>query len=139
MRDSNKKEGGKSTDAQRLAAIRQALVALHKTLVDYDRIRYEKAVGPIRSANHFLDLLTRDPWFGWLHPISQLIVSMDQALDEKEPLTPAIVSALLRQAQLLLAPSDSGHDFPKHYFDALQDDPDVVLAHAAATRLIRNG
>ena len=139
MRGSKKKAVTTSADAQRLSGIRQALVTLHKALVDYDRVRYEKAVGPIRSPNHFLDLLTRDPWFAWLHPISQLIVSMDQALDEKEPLTAAIVEALVRQAGLLLVPSETGHDFSKHYFDALQDDPDVVLAHAAATRLIRNG
>jgi hypothetical protein len=126
-----------SADAQRLSKVRHALVSLHKALVEYDRQRYEKTVGPIRSPNHFLELLTTDPWFAWMHPLSQLIVSMDEALDEKEPLTLITVDALVKQASLLLAPTESGKGFSKHYFDALQDEPDVVLAHAEATRSMR--
>jgi hypothetical protein len=126
-----------SADAQRLSKVRNALVSLHKALVEYDRQRYEKTVGPIRSPNHFLELLTTDPWFAWMHPLSQLIVSMDEALDEKEPLTLVSVDALVKQAGLLLMPTENGKGFSKHYFDALQDEPDVVLAHAEATRLMR--
>lgn len=137
MGDPSKKAASVSADAQRLEAIRQSLVTLHKALVDYDRVRYEKTVGPIRSPNHFFELLTHDSWFAWLHPLSQLIVSMDQALDAREPLTVTIVDALVRQGDLLLAPTETGHGFSKHYFDALQEEPDVVLAHAAATKLIR--
>jgi hypothetical protein len=132
-----KKPRSISADAPRLTEIRHALVHLHKALVDCDRVRYEKTVGRIRSPNHFLELLTRDPWFAWLHPLSQLIVSMDQALDEKEPLTRTIADALVKQAGILLVPTETGESFSKHYFDALQDDPDVVLAHASAIRLIR--
>jgi hypothetical protein len=126
-----------SVDAQRLEGIRVALVDLHKTLVDHDRVRYEQTIGPIRSPNHFLELLTRDPWFAWLHPLSELIVAMDQALEEKEPLTKAVADALVQQAGVLLAPSEAGEGFSRHYFDALQEDPDVVLAHAEAARLVR--
>ena len=126
-----------SSDAQRLESIRLALVDLHKALVDYDRVRYEQTVGAIRSPNHFLELLTRDPWFAWLHPLSELIVTMDQALEEKEPLTKAVAGALVQQAGLLLAPSETGEGFSRHYFDALQEDPDVVLAHAEAAKLVR--
>jgi hypothetical protein len=129
--------GSTSGDAPRLTEIRHALVRLHKALVDYDRVRYEKTVGAIQSPNHFLGLLMRDPWFAWLHPLSELIVSMDQALDEKEPLTAATAGALIKEAGALLVPTAEGHTFSKHYFDALQDEPDVVLAHAAVVQLIR--
>ena len=121
---------------QRLQEIREALLQLHKALVDSERVRYEKVVGEIKSPGHFLQLLTNDPWFGWLHPLSQLIVSMDEALDDKEPLTPQIADALARQAGLLLVPQENADGFGGHYFFALQHDPDVVLAHAAATKLI---
>ena len=36
--------------------------------------------------------------------------------------------------RLLLAASETGDGFSKHYFDALQRDPDVVLAHGQAAR-----
>ena len=90
----------------------------------------------IQSPNHFLQLLTRDPWFAWLHPLSQLIVAMDEALDEKEPVTIAAVDALVIQIRLLLVASEEGEGFSKHYFDALQRDPDVVLAHGDVAKLL---
>jgi hypothetical protein len=121
---------------KRLMAVRNALLNLHKTLVDSERASYETTFGKIPSANHFLQLLTHDPWFAWLHPLSQLIVSMDQALDEKEPLTAASVEALVKESGVLLAASEVGEGFSRHYYEALQSDPGVVLAHADASRLV---
>jgi len=121
---------------QRLAELRHALLNLHKALVDSERVSYEIAVGKIESPNRFLQLLTRDPWFAWLQPFSQLIVAMDEALEEKEPLTTEGVDALAKQTRLLLVASENAEGFSGHYFVALQRDPDVVLAHAEVSKLI---
>ena len=118
-----------------LSELRGALLDLHKALVDSERVSYEKTIGSIQSPNHFLQLLTGDPWCAWLHPLSQLIVTMDEALDGKEPLTVEGAEALVNQTRLLLVASETGHGFAKHYFDALQRDPDVVLAHAQVAKL----
>jgi hypothetical protein len=115
---------------QRLSGVRAALFTLHKTLIDSERISYEQTMGTIPSPNHFLQLLTNDPWFAWLQPMSRLIVTVDEALDEKEPLTEHGVAELRKQVSQLLVATETGDGFPKHYFDALQRDPDVVLAHA---------
>lgn len=121
---------------KRLEEVRHALLDLHKTLVDSERVTYEKTVGKIGSPNHFLQLLTNDPWFAWLQPMSQLIVSMDEALEEKEPLTDAAVEASIKEANTLLTPSEAGEGFSRHYFDALQRDPDVVIAHADLMKIL---
>ena len=121
---------------QHLAELRLALLKLHKALVDSERIGYEQTVGQIQSPNHFLQLLTRDPWFAWLQPFSQLIVAMDEALEEKKPLTPAGLDALVKQARELLVASENGDGFSGHYYVALQRDPDVVLAHAEVAKII---
>jgi len=68
--------------------------------------------------------------------MSKLIVAMDEAMDEKEPLTGAGVDAFFQQTRLLLVVSEEGDGFAKHYYDALQRDPDVVFAHAAVGKLI---
>ena len=60
---------------------------------------------------------------------------MDEALDEKEPMTRPVIDALVNQSQRLLVPTESGDGFSKHYYDALQRDPDVVLAHGQVARL----
>src|SRR5882762_5033050 len=109
---------------KRLEEVRQALLTLHKAIVDSERITYEQTVGAIQSPNHFLQLLTKDPWFAWLQPLSQLIVSIDEMLEAKEPLTPALVEAEVKEASRLLAPSEISEGFSRHYFDALQRDPD---------------
>jgi hypothetical protein len=127
------------TDAvrKRLNAVRHALLALHKALVDSERIGYEQTMGAVQSPNHFLQLLLKDPWFAWLQPLSQLIVSMDEALDAKEPVTSAAVETLLKETSILLAPSESGQGFARHYFEALQRDPNVIFAHAEVMRLFK--
>ena len=128
-----------SEPRQQLAQLREALLGLHKALVDSERIGYEQNIGTIPSAGHFLKLLTDDPWFAWLHPLSQLIVAMDEALDAKAktPLTGGAAAALVKRTGGLLLASEAGQDFPRHYFDALQRDPAVVMAHAAAAQLFR--
>ena len=117
------------------AELRNALLALHKTLVDSERVTYEQTIAVIQSPNHFLQLLTSDPWFAWLQPLSQLIVAMDIALDEQEPLTRADVDALVKQTEILLTPSENAEGFAGHYFASIQRDPDVVLAHADVAKL----
>ena len=126
---SRRPESERSEDWRRLSNLREALFSLHKTLIDSERVSYEQTMGTIASPNHFLQLLTSDPWFAWLQPLSHLVVAVDVALDEKEPLTREAVAALKKQTSQLLVASEAGDGFPKHYFDALQRDPDVVLAH----------
>jgi len=125
--------------SRQLTELRAALLDLHKALVDSERVSYEQNIGTIPSANHFLQLLTNDPWFAWLHPISLLIVALDEALDAKTktPLTGDGAAALVKQTSELLVASETGEGFARHYFDALQRDPDVVMAHAAAAKWFR--
>lgn len=119
---------------QRLQELRNALLHLHKTLLEAERASYENAIGPIKSPNHFLQLLTNDPWFAWMQPLSQLIVAMDEMLDAKEPASDAAAEALFKRTGALLVASEEGVGFSRHYFDALQHHPDVVLAHADAVK-----
>jgi len=133
--DKGRPKAEMSAGRNRLENLRVSLLTLHKALVESERVEYEKTIGKIQSPNHFLRLLTNDPWFAWLSTLSQFIVSMDEALDEKEPLTPAAVQALITQSQRLLVPTESGDGFSRHYYEALQRDPDVVLAHGQVAKV----
>ncbi|MNC97775.1 hypothetical protein D3C83_155480 [compost metagenome] len=44
--------------------------------------------------------------------------------------------ALMERAKALLAPSETGTQFQKNYFLALQQSPDVVLLHSEVMRLL---
>jgi hypothetical protein len=41
-------------------------------------------------------------------------------------------------ARKMFAPSESGDAFQKRYFDAIQQDPAVVIEHAELARLFAN-
>ena len=119
-----------------LLELHGALLKLHKALLDSEKIIYEKNVGPIKSPNHFFQLLTGDPYFAWLRPISQLIVAIDETLDAKEPLTNADIDAVMNHSVFLLVPAKSGGEFGERYVAALQRDPRVVLTHAQVAKRI---
>src|SRR6476646_2790869 len=92
---------------QPLIELHGALVKLHKALLDSERQVYEKDVGRIQSPNHFFQLLTSDPFFSWLRPISQLIVAIDETLDAKE-LTHADDHEDTAHSVFLLDPATNG-------------------------------
>ena len=121
---------------QRLRDVRQSLLRLHKTLLQWEREEYERAHGRIETSYEFLRLVMHDPWFGWLHHLSELIVQIDEMLAAEEPPTENAATAVMDQARLLLVPSENGGQFQRKYFDSLQRSPEVVLAHAEAIKLL---
>lgn len=121
---------------QDLTTLRNGLLHLHKTLLDSERAAYERDIARINSPSQFLDLVLHDPWFAWLRELSEFIVVIDETLDADEPATAADSQRLLRQARELLVPAESGQGFAKRYFEALQRDPDVVMAHAGMRKTL---
>lgn len=120
-----------------LTQLSSALLRLHKVLLDSERSLYERDVAKIDSPGQLLNLLMQDPWFAWLRELSGLVAMIDERIDDKKrPVTAADAENYLRRARALLVPSEFGKGFEKRYFEALQRDPDVVMAHAAATRVI---
>ena len=122
----------------RLTELREALLLLHKVLLESERVSYEATFGKIASPYQFLQLLTSDPWFAWLSPMTKLIAAMDERLDAKEPLTALDVEGLIAQARAMLVATEAGEGFSRHYDEALQRTPDVVFAQAAVAKLLRD-
>ena len=113
-----------------LTSIRTVLLRLHKTLLDFERASYERKHGKIGNSYEFLQLVMGDAWFAWLRQLSELIVEMDELLASKETSKEATALALIQQAKMLLTPTESGSEFQKKYFAAIQGSPEVVLAHS---------
>jgi hypothetical protein len=132
-------ERASDTTRDNLKVLRQGLLRLHKTLLDLERRDYERARGRIGNSYEFLLLVLKDPWFDWLHRLSELIVQIDETLDpnSETPATEADAKALLDRAKALLVPAETGSEFQKNYFLALQQSPDVVLLHSEVIRLLR--
>jgi hypothetical protein len=122
-----------------LKELRHGLLKLHKLLLDLERRDYERSRGPISNSYEILQLVLKDPWFDWLHRLSELIVQIDESLDTRDsdtPMTEQDAKELVERAKTLLAPSESGTQFQKNYFLALQQSPDVVLLHSEVMRML---
>ena len=118
----------------RLRDLSARLLRLHKILLDRERRAYEQRHGAVPSAELFR-LLLHDERFVWLRALSSLIARIDEAVDTAEMLAIDDVERAFRAAYDLLK-SGAGGDFQRRYHDALQDSPDVVIAHAEISKLL---
>ncbi len=121
-----------------LAELRQRLLALHKALLDDARAAYEMDRGRVGSTANLLQLVINDPWFAWLHSVSGLIVRIDETTASDSPATDSDAQALADQVETLLTASETGEGFQRRYYEALQRQPAVVLAHAEVRRSLKS-
>jgi hypothetical protein len=125
-------------DVARLTQIRHALLRLHKTLLDAQVVRHERVHGRVDSPGKLLQLVISNPAFDWLHRLSELVVQIDQAMEDKEsPLTAASLSELVVRTKVLLTPDEQGDVFARKYFDALQSEPQVGVVHGEVVKLLK--
>ncbi len=125
-----------------LSQVRQGLLDLHKALIERERAAYERSHGAVSPAE-MLQLLIRDSAFSWLHPISELIVRVDELIsnanERRRPtparpaMTPDQVSAeadiLMMETRELLTAGDAPGGFREHYDAVLQADPAIAVMH----------
>jgi catechol 2,3-dioxygenase len=126
-----------SATRDRLSQLRTRLLALHKSLLDDARVAYEMDRGSVSSKGHLLQLVINDPFFAWLHQISEMVVRIDEATASDAAATEADARAIFDQVDRLLVPSESGDVFARKYYEALQRQPAVVLAHGAVKKILK--
>ena len=111
------------------------LVRLHALLLDRERRAYEERHGSVGSWE-LLQLLLHDEQFAWLRSLSILMARIDALVDADEPVAAADAQGLVRDAYRLLSSGESGA-FQDKYRAALQESPDVVMAHAGISGMLR--
>ena len=119
-----------------LTDLRQALLHLHKTLLDWERVSYERIHGRV-SSHDLLQAVFSDPQFAWLRPFSELIVHIDETLEHASPEEPGDVAAIVDRARALVSPDEARDAHAQRYHEALQAHPDAVLAHRAVTLVLK--
>ena len=122
-----------SDDAR--AAVRElahALRALHRQALTVTQQSFEKLHGRVRGPGELLQLAVHDPLFAWLRPLSQEIVALDERADSDEIGTQDLDAARASVVELF----DSNAEFRGTYLVYLQEEPDLVLAHAAVRKVL---
>jgi catechol 2,3-dioxygenase len=122
---------------EKLSDLRTRLLALHKALLDDAKVAYEMDRGRIATSGALLQLVIHDPWFAWLHQVSELVVRIDEMTAPDAKATEQDARAVIDQVDRLLIPSEAGEPFARRYFEAIQRQPAVVLAHGDVRRLLK--
>ena len=127
----------KDSERRLLTELRRALLPRHKTLLEWERKAYERAHGRKMSGGEMLQIMMSHPQFAWLHPISEVIVRIDQTLDDEAPDSTVDVDAIVVQVRRLVAPDQTEKPYAERYLTALQEVPDVVVAHGKVTAILK--
>jgi hypothetical protein len=121
---------------QTLTDVRHGLLGLHKALIVAEQLTFERIYGRIDSTGQLLQLVMNDPWFTWLHPLSNVVVRIDEMMDEDCNLSTEDVAQILTEVRGMIRPSELGDGFERSYYEALQRAPDVVMAHSEMKKLL---
>lgn len=121
---------------QTLTDVRHGLLGLHKALIVAEQLTFERIYGRVDSTGQLLQLVMNDPWFTWLHPLSNVVVRIDEMLDEDCTLSLEDVAQILSEIRGMIRPSELGDGFERSYYEALQRAPDVVMAHCEMKKLL---
>jgi hypothetical protein len=121
---------------QALTDVRHGLLGLHKALIVAEQLTFERIYGRVDSTGQLLQLVMNDPWFTWLHPLSNMVVRIDELMDGDEAVTAEDVAILMTEIRALIRPSEMGDGFERSYYEALQRAPDVVMAHCEMKKLL---
>jgi hypothetical protein len=128
----------KDSERQLLGHLRSALLPLHKRLLEWERKTYERSRGQRMTSGELLKVIVGDPHFAWLHPMSALIVRIDEMLDTPDPDTTVTFDAIVAQARRLVRPDETGGSYAERYLTALQEVPDVVIAHRDVMAVLKD-
>jgi hypothetical protein len=112
-------------------SVRRELLALHKAVLAAERANLERVHGPLSSAA-FLQVVSDPLRYGWLKPLSELILAFEEDEDERAP-----AEQLLARTRDLLLPPNPKTPFGRRYLSLMQQGPALVLRHGELARLLR--
>ncbi|MDQ3018853.1 MAG: hypothetical protein M3Q64_03215 [bacterium] len=127
----------KHTTKKQLVQLRVALLQLHQKLLDYQRRHYEKAHGRVQSTGKMFTLASSNKEFAWLRSLSELIVSLDSYIDASE-FDSKNIRSLFKYTKNILTPSAKKGPFETLYFEAIQNDPIVLISHRKVIAALEN-
>ncbi|MGB5082584.1 MAG: hypothetical protein WBO23_17785 [Burkholderiales bacterium] len=122
------------TDTSDPDRLRPALLALHKALLDAQRVRYERDNGRVESRGELLDLVLRDPAFEWLRVLSALIARLDELAAADGDASAELRGVIGRLRSLVRFEGNRGFTDP--YREIIEAVPDALVAHVRLSRLL---
>jgi hypothetical protein len=92
-----------------------------------ERRNVERVHGAVSPAE-FLQIVSDPLRYGWLKPLTELVLAFDD--DDVDPDT------LVDRTRALLLPPEQGTPFGRRYLSLMQREPELVMTHSALARLL---
>ena len=130
-----------NTDHLQLALreAREAAFAVHGALLEATRREYERDFGRVSDAATLLKLVTSEPAFAWLRPLTAAIADADALLAAPSAIPPGHARVLLTAIGDLLRADIEGTAFQRRYCAVIQASPEVAVTHGRAMGRLRMG
>jgi hypothetical protein len=122
----------RAVQRESLREVSKLLLPLHRALIDAAKEDYALAFAPVKPAQ-LLQLLTDDPFFEWLKPVTSLIVDIDEMA--RTDFEAADVAAIAERLDRLFGAKAEGA-FSGQYIPMLQRSIDIAIGHAALRKAI---
>ena len=119
-----------------LSQARDLLLHLHKALMEYQKIEFERTNGLVQNPNHYYQLVLNDPTFVWLRTLSALVVSMDELLEKPEELSEQKIQDIAVYTKKLLTTSDKSDVFASKYQAEVAASDPVRVLHAQTLAML---
>ena len=118
-----------------LDKLRHALLELHRTLLDAQRIRYEREYGRVESRGELLDIVLWNDSFEWLRVLSALIARLDELAEEDDRDASAEMRGVIDKLRTLVR-FEGNSGFTGPYREIIEAVPDALVAHVQLSRLL---
>jgi hypothetical protein len=116
--------------------VRHALLDLHRSLLDAQRIRYERDHGRIETSGEFLGLVLEHPAFEWLRELSALIAQLDEWLEGGDKARREHFEEILARLRAMIQAGGANTRFNKPYWELAEEVPAVLVEHVKVWRLL---
>lgn len=123
------------TTRAKLDQVSRALLRLHKSLMEDERIIYETVHGPVTSPHEMFRLVLNHPQFTWLGKISSLIALIDEAAFVRRPAPETTAQGLLDEAVILLSLKSEDQTFVERLQRVLKRSTEARANHEEALKI----
>jgi hypothetical protein len=121
---------------RRADEIRHTLLDLHKSMIDAQRIIYERDHGRVETPAQFLGLVLEHPDFEWIRDLSALMALLDEWREDARGVESVSLDDIVGALRALIQRDSSNARFTDRYWRMLDSTPEVLIGHVKLWRLL---
>ena len=116
--------------------LRHALLDLHKSMIDAQRIIYERDHGRVQTTAQFLGLVLEHSDFEWIRDLSALMALLDEWREDAREVSSVGLDDIVGALRALIQRDSINVRFTDRYWRMLDSTPEVLVGHVRLWRML---